>query len=42
LEEENDKLKGELKEKTQEVDKLSCDFLKLRAQYDLLRKRNIG
>lgn len=41
VEEENRKLKKELKEKTQEYDKLSCDFLKLRAQYDLLRKRNI-
>lgn len=41
VEEENVKLKKELKEKTQEYDKLSCDFLKLRAQYDLLRKRNI-
>jgi hypothetical protein len=42
IEEENAKLKEELKEKTQEYDKLSCDFLKLRAQFDLLRKRNIG
>lgn len=42
VEEENAKLKEELKEKTQEYDKLSCDFLKLRAQFDLLRKRNIG
>lgn len=42
IEEERDKLKEELKEKTQEYDKLSCDFLKLRAQYDLLRKRNIN
>lgn len=41
VEEENKKLKEELKEKTQAYDKLSCDFLKLRAQYDLLRKRNI-
>lgn len=41
VEEENRKLKKELKEKTQEYDKLSCDFLKLRAQYDLLRKRQI-
>lgn len=41
IEEERDKLKEELKEKTQEYDKLSCDFLKLRAQYDLLRKRQI-
>jgi hypothetical protein len=41
VEEENRKLKEELKGKTQEYDKLSCDFLKLRAQYDLLRKRNI-
>jgi len=39
LKEENNKLKWELKEKTQEVDKLSCDFLRLRAQYDLLKKR---
>ena len=41
VEEENKRLKDELKEKTQEYDKLSCDFLKLRAQYDLLRKRQI-
>lgn len=41
VEEENVKLKGELKEKTQEYDKLSCDFLRLRAQYDLLKKRQI-
>jgi molecular chaperone GrpE (heat shock protein) len=41
VEEENRKLKEELKEKTQEYDKLSCDFLRLRAQYDLLRKRQI-
>lgn len=41
VEEENRKLKKELKEKTQEYDKLSCDFLRLRAQYDLLRKRQI-
>ncbi len=41
VEEENAKLKEELKEKTQAYDKLSCDFLKLRAQYDLLRKRHI-
>lgn len=41
VEEENIKLKEELKEKTQAYDKLSCDFLKLRAQFDLLRKRNI-
>lgn len=40
VEEENRKLKEELKEKTQDYDKLSCDFLKLRAQFDLLRKRN--
>lgn len=39
--EERDKLKQELKEKTQEYDKLSCDFLKLRAQYDLLKKRQL-
>ena len=41
VDEENKKLKEELKGKTQEYDKLSCDFLKLRAQYDLLRKRQI-
>lgn len=39
--EERDKLKQELKEKTQEYDKLSCDFLRLRAQYDLLKKRTL-
>lgn len=38
--EERDKLKEELKKKTQEYDRLSCDFLRLRAQFDLLRKRN--
>ncbi len=38
--EERDKLKDELKKKTQEYDRLSCDFLRLRAQFDLLRKRN--
>lgn len=37
--EERDKLKSELKDKTMEYDRLSCDYLKLRAQYDLLRKR---
>ena len=42
IKEERDKLREELKQKTQEYDKLSCDFLKLRAQYDLLRKRNIN
>lgn len=41
VKEERDKLREELKKKTQEYDKLSCDFLKLRAQFDLLRKRNI-
>ena len=41
VEEENRNLKKELKEKTQAYDKLSCDFLRLRAQYDLLRKRQI-
>lgn len=42
VEEENRKLKEELKEKTQDYDKLSCDFLKLRAQYDLLKKRTFN
>lgn len=42
VEEENTKLKRELKEKTQDYDKLSCDFLRLRAQYDLLKKRQSG
>lgn len=41
LAEERNKLKQELKEKTQEYDKLSCDFLRLRAQYDLLKKRTL-
>lgn len=41
VEEERDKLKKELSEKESQYNKLSCDFLKLRAQYDLLRKRNI-
>ncbi len=40
IKEERDKLKDDLKEKTREYDKLSCDFLRLRAQFDLLRKRN--
>lgn len=39
--EERDRLKEELKKKTKEYDELSCDFLRLRVQYDLLRKRNI-
>lgn len=39
--EERDKLKSELKDKTMEYDRLSCDYLKLRAQYDLLKKRQI-
>lgn len=39
--EERDKLKEELKKKTKEYDELTCDFLRLRVQYDLLRKRNI-
>lgn len=42
LEEENKKLKWDLDKKTQDYDKLSCDFLKLRAQYDLLKKRFIS
>lgn len=41
VEEERDKLKEKLNEKEKEYDKLSCDFLRLRSQYDLLRKRNI-
>jgi len=39
--EERDKLKKKLEQKTQDYDKLSCDFLRLRAQYDLLKKRQI-
>lgn len=39
--EERDKLKEKLEQKTQDYDKLSCDFLRLRAQYDLLKKRQI-
>lgn len=39
--EERDQLKKELKEKEVQYDKLSCDFLRLRAEYDLLRKRQI-
>lgn len=39
--EERDMLREELKKKTKEYDELSCDFLRLRLQYDLLRKRNI-
>ena len=38
--EERDMLREELKKKTKEYDELSCDFLRLRIQYDLLRKRN--
>lgn len=41
VEEERDILREELKKKTKEYDELSCDFLRLRLQYDLLRKRNI-
>ena len=41
VEEERDKLKEKLDKKEKEYDKLSCDFLRLRSQYDLLRKRNI-
>ena len=40
VKEERDKLKEDLSKKTREYDKLSCDFLRLRAQFDLLRKRN--
>ena len=40
--EERDKLREELKKKTKEYDELSCDFLRLRVQYDLLRKRQIS
>jgi hypothetical protein len=40
VKEEGDKLKKDLDKKVQEYDRLSCDFLKLRAQFDLLRKRN--
>lgn len=39
--EERDMYKQKLEEKEKEYDKLSCDFLKLRSQYDLLRKRYI-
>lgn len=41
VEEERDRLKEKLDKKEKEYDKLSCDFLRLRSQYDLLRKRNI-
>lgn len=41
VKEERDKLREELKKKIQDYDKLSCDFLKLRAQYDLINKRQI-
>lgn len=39
--EERDRLKKELSERDRQYDRLSCDFLKLRTQYDLLRKRQI-
>ena len=39
--EERDMYKQKLEEKEKQYDKLSCDFLKLRSQYDLLRKRYI-
>ena len=39
--EERDMLREELKKKTKEYDELTCDFLRLRVQYDLLRKRQI-
>lgn len=38
--EERDKLKEELKQKVKEHDELINDYLRLRTQYDLLRKRN--
>ena len=41
VKEERDKLRDELGKKTREYDKLSCDFLKLRAQFDLLKKGQI-
>ena len=41
IKEERDKLARQLKEKETQYDKLSCDFLRLRSEYDLLRKRYI-
>lgn len=41
VKEERDKLREEVKEKTREYDRLSCDFLRLRAQFDLLKKGQI-
>lgn len=39
VKEERDMYKQKLKEKETQYDKLSCDFLRLRAEYDLLKKR---
>lgn len=39
IKEERDELKLKLEEKNNQYTRLSCDFLKLRSQYDLLRKR---
>lgn len=41
VEEERDKLREELKQKVKENDQLMNDYLRLRTQYDLLRKRQI-
>lgn len=39
--EERDKYKQKLEQKEIQYNKLSCDFLRLRAEYDLLKKRFI-
>lgn len=41
VEEERDIYKQKLKEKETQYNKLSCDFLRLRSEYDLLKKRFI-
>ena len=41
VKEERDKLKEDLKKKEREYDRLSCDFLRLGAQFDLLKKGQI-
>ena len=39
VKEERDMYKKKLEEKEIQYNKLSCDFLRLRAEYDLLKKR---
>ena len=41
VEEERDMYKQKLEKKEMQYNKLSCDFLRLRSEYDLLKKRFI-